>query len=61
MMDGSLASPSPFGSFHIKTSNKKCPCSHNGNKDRKYIFCGTTLFADKIGRLNNSANTPSAR
>ena len=30
-----------------------------GNKDRKYSFCGTTLFAGKTDR-SFGANTPCA-
>ena len=43
-----LVSPSPFGSFHnLPPKTKNALILLTENKDRKYNFCGTTLFAGK--------------
>ena len=41
-------------------SGMKKPLFPEGNKDRKYNFCGTTLFAGKTDR-SAGANTPCAQ
>jgi hypothetical protein len=51
------------GSAYVTTSllvNKKVPVPPVGNKDRKYITCGTTLLAAGAA-THSGADTPPAR